>query len=286
MVRRLVFALGLGLVPSAFAAPPIGYAQATNYFKKDQRPTLYQPLNLLDNREVTAWCASTADHLQDTLTFGFKGPVKIDEVRVYTGNGFDDKTFGEFAKAKKLSLKATSGSTTVTFTLANQRGLQAIQINPPLSGENFLMDVRDQYPADDPEMPVCITDIVFYSDGKPLNGSWLTQKLKYDRQNAPLMGTWYGGYEGAADKFLSFYFDETYHYAYEPYDPANKAKVFSGSYSVNGNRITLDVPGKGKVSLQLHREKQTDAQGNVKRGLKLEGAELPADLKDNFRDAP
>src|SRR6476619_3162807 len=85
----------------AFAGP-IGYAQATGYFKKDSRPTLYQPLNLLDGRESTAWCSPTGDPLSEKLTFGFKGPVTIDEVRVYTGNGFDEATFTDFGRAKKL----------------------------------------------------------------------------------------------------------------------------------------------------------------------------------------
>ena len=40
--------------------------------------------------------------------------------------------------------------------------------------------------------------MIFYTDGKPLNGAWLTQKLKYDKHRAPLLGTWYAGYEGAA----------------------------------------------------------------------------------------
>ena len=40
--------LVLCLVSLDAAAAGVGFAQATGYFKKDTRPTLYQPLNLLD----------------------------------------------------------------------------------------------------------------------------------------------------------------------------------------------------------------------------------------------
>src|SRR4051812_7994397 len=87
----------LTLVPLvAWAAPPVGYAQATGCYKRETRPSLYQPLNMLDGREVTAWCSRSGDHLADVLSFGFKGTAKVDEVRVYTGNGFDDATFKQF----------------------------------------------------------------------------------------------------------------------------------------------------------------------------------------------
>lgn len=282
---RLAVISGMMLLAGpVLAAPPVGYAQSTGYYKRDTRPTQYQPLNVLDARELTAWCGRSGDNLADVLSFGFKGTAKVDEIRVYTGNGFDDATFKQFGRAKKLLLKTISGGS--TFQVEDKRGLQAIGLNPPLKGAQFTLEILDQYPAEDPEMPVCITDIVFYSDGRPLNGSWLTQKLKYDKQRAGLLGTWFAGYEGAADRFLSFYFDETYRYVYEPLDPEIKGKVLTGSYELNGSRIVLDVPGKGKVMTTLKRERHVDENGGVHHTLALEGANLPQDLADTFRDSP
>ncbi|HEX4621799.1 MAG TPA: hypothetical protein VH208_09560 [Myxococcaceae bacterium] len=279
-MRRSSLAV-LALAPwSAFAsAPPIGYAQATGYFKKDTRPTLYQPLNLLDGREVTAWCSPTADPLSEQITFGFKDAARIDEVRVYTGNGFDDSTWKEFSRAKKLSLKGPVAG--AKFQVADERGLQSVPINPPLVGARFTLEVLDQYPSEDPDAPVCITDIVFYSEGKPLNGSWLTQKLKYDKGRAQLMGTWFAGPEGAPDHFLSFYFDGSFQYSYEPFDPTVKHKSFHGEYDASGSRLALDLPGKGRVSVRIHRDKKGDDAGA--RTLNLEG-DLPEDMKLTFRD--
>jgi hypothetical protein len=268
----------------ALAAAPVGYAQATGYFKKDSRPTLYQPLNLLDGREITAWCSTSADPFAETLTFGFKGRVKIDEVRVYTGNGFDEDSFKTYARGKKFVLKGPVGET--SFTVSDHRGQQAVALNPPLEGARFELDVVDTYPPEDPESPVCMSDVVFYYNGKPLNGPWLTQKLKYDRQRAPLLGTWFGGYAGAADKFLSFFFDSDFRYSYEPYDPANNPHAFNGKYEVAGNRVSFEIPGKGKVVATVHRGKAQDEAGHTIHTIKLEGKDLPADLQGEFRDRP
>lgn len=266
---------------SAFAAPPaIGYAQATGYFKKDSRPTLYQPLNMLDGRESTAWCSPSGDPLSERLTFGFKGPVAIDEVRVYTGNGFDDSTFTSFGRAKKFSITGPSGGS--NFSVADQRGLQAVALNPPIEGTQFTVEVLDVFPAEDIDQPVCVTDIVFYSEGKPLNGSWLTPKLKYDKATAPFLGTWFAGSDGAPDKFLSFYFDGTYRYVYEPYDRPKDAKTLTGEYDVSGSRITLTIPSKGKVNLGFSKDKKGSGE-DAFRTLRLDG-DVPDDLKHAFRD--
>ncbi len=275
-------ALALTLLPVAAVAAPIGYAQSNSYFKKDTRPSLYQPLNLLDSREVTAWCTSGPDPLNDVLMFGFKGPTTIDEVRIYTGNGFDQNTFEQFARAKKFSIHGPVGGQ--TFSVADQRGFQSVPFNPPLTGSQFRVEILDLYPSEDLDQPVCVTDIVFFSEGKALNGSWLTQKLKYDKQQATVLGTWFGGYEGAPDKFLSFYFDGTYRYVFDPYDKeTQKEKVFEGAYTVSGSRITLELPGKGKVSARLRREADPKKKGAFT--LSLEG-DLPEELKQLFRDAP
>jgi len=265
----------------ARAAPQIGYAHATGYYKKDSRPTLYQPLNLLDGRESTCWCTTTADALAETLTFGFKGVAKIDEIRIYTGNGFDDRTFQEFGRARKLSIKAPGGAQ--TLSVSDHRGLQAVALRPPLTGSQFTMEILDQYPAEDPEMPVCLTDVVFYSEGKPLNGSWLTQKLKYDKNQSLVLGTWFTGAEGAADKFLSFFFDGTYRFSFEPYDPEAKGHSFSGTYEASASHITLELPGKGKVVARMRRERKEDRSGKLTRTLVLEG-DLPEELKQVYRD--
>ncbi len=279
----MLFALlALAACPAIAASPPVGYAQATGYFKQEARPTLYQPLNLLDAREATVWCTSTSDNLGDQLTFGFKGPARIDEVRIYTGNGADDSSFQEFARGKKFTFRGPNNA--YSFSVADQRGLQAFQVDPPLLGAFLTVEVVDQYPAEDPESPVCVTDIVFYSEGKALNGAWLTQRLKYDKNRAQILGTWFGGYEGAPDRFLSFFFDGTFRLTHEPFE--GKPRSLTGNYTISGSRVTLEVPGKAKFTGRLDRERiEGDplTPESERRTIKFEG-NAPEELKIGYRD--
>lgn len=258
------------------AAGGVGYAQATAYFKQDSRPTLYQPLNLLDGRDATAWCTPTADPLTDVLTFGFNGPIRLDELRIANGNGFDTSTWDTFSRARKLVIR--SGKQSQTFSLEDLRGPQALRVDPPMTGARFSVEVLDTFPAEDPEVPVCLTDVVFFSDGKPLNGSWLATRLKFDRFAAPLMGTWVAGYEGTPDRFWSFNFDGTFHYSYEPYDEViAKPLTLDGTYDVSAGRLVLGVRGK-RYSVGLSRQPRKG--GGLE--LKIDG-ELPAELKGSWR---
>lgn len=276
---RRVAVMGLvALSAPAWAGGVVGYAQATGYFKQDTRPTLYQPLGLLDARDATAWCSETADPLNDLLSFGFDGPVTIDELKITTGNNFDDGTFTTYARARKFRVK--TGKQSQTFTVEDTRGPQTVSLSPPMMGTRFTVEVLDQYPADDPDQPVCVTDIVFVSGGKPLNGPSMTTKLKYDKHVAQVMGTWFAGYDKTPDRFLSFNYDGTFRYSFEPYDTTRaKEKVVEGKYDVSAGRLVLTVGGKKH---QLKFSKDAAKKGFA---LKFDG-EPPEDLKGDWRSVP
>jgi hypothetical protein len=267
------------LVSFAASAGGVGFAQASGYFKKDSRPTLYQPLNLLDARDASAWCSTSSDPLNELLTFGFTSPTRIDEVRISTGNNFSESTWHEFARAHKLVFSA--GKVQQTVKLEDVRGPQSITFDKPFTTTRLSLEIRDQFPAEDPDQPVCITDIVFVSEGKPLNGTWLTTKLKYDKNVQALMGTWYAGYEGGPDRFLGLHYDGTFRYSFEPFDSARALpKVLEGKWDVQGNRLVLEAGGK-KYSPKFTKDPGKTA-GEV---LGLDG-ELPQDLKGPFRSVP
>ena len=145
----------------------------------------------------------------------------------------------------------------------------------------FTIEILDHYPAEDPDASVCLTDVVFVSDGKPLNGPWLTTKLKYDKATALVMGTWYAGFEGTPDRFLSLNFDGTFRYSYEPFDTTrNKEKVVQGTYDASSSRIVFEVGGK-KSAVKFSKESAK------KSGLLLNfDGELPEDLKGPWRSQP
>jgi hypothetical protein len=157
--------------------------------------------------------------------------------------------------------------------LEDHRGLQALTVEPPIEAAFLTMEVQDIFPAEeDPDVPVCLTDVVFFSGGKALNGAWLTQKLKFDRDRSKLMGTWFGG----DDRFLSFFYDDTYRMSYQPYEKPEKS--YTGSYDASGSRLAIDIPGKGRVNTRMTREKKDDVLN-----LTFDGA-LPEDWKQTFRD--
>lgn len=289
--KPVVATLSLALLSgAALGAPPprsgIGYAQATGYYKQESRPTLYQPLNLLDGRDPTAWCSPTSDPLGEFITVGFNGPVRVDELHISTGNNFDEHTWSTFARAKKLVIK--SGKQSQTVELEDARGPQTVTLKTPMTGARFQLEVLDQYPAEEPDQPVCLTDLVFVSDGKPLNGPWLTTRLKYDRGQSSVMGTWYAGYPGTPDRFLSFNFGGGLRYSFEPYDATRATpKVVEGTYDVSGARLTLDLAGRRTVLKVTKTPVEGAGEGSTGKvmQLTLEG-DVPEDLKGPWRSAP
>lgn len=277
-MRRALLLLCVVSVPAL--AGGVGYAQVTGYFKKDTRPTLYQPLNLLDARDATAWCSTSSDPLNELLTFGFTSPTTIDEVRITTGNNFNESTWAEFARAHKLMVIV--GKQTQTVSLEDKRGPQSITFEKPVTTTRLTIEIRDQYPAEDPDQPVCITDIVFVSEGKPLNGAWLTTKLKYDKNTQGLMGTWYAGYEGGPDRFLALHYDGTFRYSFEPYDTTKaQPKTLEGRWDVQGSKLLFEVGGK-KYSPKFSKDPAKKGGGEV---LGIDG-DVPPELKGPFRSMP
>ena len=74
-------------------APRVGYAQATRLLRrKDAARRSTAPLNLLDGRDVDRLVHAGRRPARRPLTFGFKDSVTLDEVRIYTGDGNDEKT--------------------------------------------------------------------------------------------------------------------------------------------------------------------------------------------------
>jgi hypothetical protein len=271
----------LASAPRALAAPPsVGYAHATDYLDKDSHPERYHPLNLLDGRDATAWCAAEGEG-RHPLTIGFKGVATVDEVRIYTGNGTDREAFKAYGRARKITLQGKDGAR--NFTIEDKRGMQTVPLKPPLTGAWFTLEVGAIFPGSEPGAPVCITDLVFYSEGKPLNGTKLAPVLKYEARTAPLLGTWFAGLEGAPDRFLSFYVDGTYSFVHEPLGGGAGPRTLVGSYTASSSRLTLELPKKGRVPVRFVREEAGGAHG--RHTLTLEG-DLPEEWKEPFRSRP
>jgi hypothetical protein len=246
MRSLLAATLLLAHTASAASNVPPGYVETSDWLERKAQPERYGPLNLLDGRDTTAWCAPGASPAP--ITIGFKDAVAVDEVRVYTGDGTDRAAFKARARAKKFTLTSVDASR--SFKVEDKRGLQAVPLSQPLRGARFILEVVERFPGSEDDAPVCITDLVFYSGGKALNGTWLASQLKYNARLAPLLGTWFGGLEGAPEVFLSFYRDGTYRYTREPLEGGGPTSV-TGTYTLSGSKLSVDVPKRGRVTLRL-----------------------------------
>jgi hypothetical protein len=280
MHRLPLACLLLATAASAASTAPPGYAQAPTWLEHDSQPQRYVPLHLLDGRDTTAWCAPPGEG-PARVVIGFKDVVSVDEVRVYTGDGTDRAAFKAHARAKKLTLTVVDAAR--ALKVEDKRGLQAVPLNPPLLGARFILEVVDRYPGAKEDAPVCLTDLVFISGGKPLNGTFLAPRMKYDARLAPLLGTWFGGLDGAPDRFLSFYVDGTYRFTREPLEGGGPSSV-TGTYTVSGTRLTLEVPKRGRVTVRL---KRGESEGGQTPGatLDVEGP-VPEDWGQAFRGQP
>lgn len=267
------------LASAASSAPAPGYAQADDWLERQGQPERYTPLHLLDGRDTTVWCATGEDPAP--ITIGFKDAVTVDEVRLYTGDGTDRAAFKAHARARKLTL--TSVDAARSLTVEDKRGPQAVRLSQPLPGARFILEVVDRFPGASPDAPVCITDLVFYSGGKALNGPWLAPRLKYDARLAPLLGTWFGGLEGAPESFLSFYLDGTWRYTREPLEGGGPTSV-TGTYTLSGTRLSLDVPKRGRVTLRLQKPGDEGTRG-PEASLEVEGP-LAEEWGREFRGRP
>jgi hypothetical protein len=280
MHRLPLACLLLATAASAASRAPPGYAQAPRYLDHEHQPERYVPLHLLDGRDTTAWCSSPGEN-PARVVIGFKDLVSVDEVRLYTGDGTDRAAFKAHARAKKLTLMVLDAAR--ALKVEDKRGLQAVPLNPPLLGARFILEVVDRYPGAKEDAPVCLTDLVFFSGGKPLNGTFLASRMKYDARLAPLLGTWFGGLEGAPERFLSFYVDGTYHFTREPLEGGGPSSV-TGTYTVSGTRLTLELPRRGRVTVRLRRG---EPEGGQTPGatLEVEGP-VPEDWGQAFRGQP
>lgn len=279
-MRSLLLApLLLSTAASAASNVPPGYVQADDWLERKSQPERHAPLLLLDGRDTTAWCATGEDPAP--ITIGFKDAVTVDEVRVYTGDGSDRAAFKAHARARKFTLTSVDASR--SLTVEDKRGLQAVRLSQPLPGARFILEVVDRFPGAKDDAPVCITDVVFYSGGKALNGTWLASKLKYDARLAPLLGTWFGGLEGAPEGFLSFYWDGTYRYTREPLEGGGPTSV-TGTYTLSGTRLSLEVPKRGRVTLRLQKGGEEGTR-SPEASLEVEGP-LAEEWGREFRGKP
>lgn len=268
--------------PATPAAPPpappalAGYARASSQLKEDAKPALYPAIHLLDGREATAWCEGVeGDGSGEQVRIGFRGEVEIDEVRVITGEARDAASFKAHHRVKALELKTAEKRH--TFVLADSTEPQAFKLETPIEAERVTLEIVAVERGVGEDDAACLTDVVFLSGGKPLNGAMLSG-LRYEKGRAQLMGTWYAGPAGARDRFLDFYFDGTFRYSHRPFDPEEKGAEIDGDYAFDGEKLRLKL---GKAWVEVKAAPRAKGEERI---LELEGKGLEGTLAGAWSD--
>lgn len=236
--------------PAAASAGGVGYARASSQLKSDTKASLFTPLNVLDGRENTVWCeGADGDGVGESILVGFRGPTAIDEVRITTGDARDEASFKAHGRVKGLDIKTSESSH--SFVVVDNQEAQSFKFEKSIEVERLTLEIGAATKGEGEEASAtCLADVVFLSKGKPINGTWLESKLRYEKGRATMMGTWYGGPTGARDKFLDFYSDGTWHYSFRPFDPEIKRIEIGGDYAFDGSHLRMKMPGKGWVDLR------------------------------------
>lgn len=273
---RLCLSVLLLVGAAAYASPSVGWVRASGQLDSST-PGQYTPLNLLDGQPSTVWCSRNADALSESVAFGFAEPVTLTRLDVTTGNAASSETFHAFSRVRKLLLKGTEG--TATLSVEDTLGPQTVQLAKPLRGKNFTLEVLDTYSAEDPLAPACLADVVPYAGATALAGPTLRKSLDYQPVKAAVLGLWYGGPEGAPDKTLTFFLDGSWRAAPEG---SAKGKPSSGKWWTKSGQLWLTLPGTGKVQAQPQLSATKDASGKPLVTLTLQGA--VGELKQTYRE--
>lgn len=242
----------LAVPAAAQARPQVGWVKADRYAKQKRRPTLYYPGGLLDGRNRTVFCVETDKAPGTRITFGFRGRGKINQVKIVTGDATNSGSFRRSARVKTLVIHELGYVREIR--LQDSASTQTVKLNPPLAGETVTVEIKDVHGEG---KLTCLSDLVFYSRGKALSGSWMGRGLKYSRTRTPLLGIWAAGPEGAPEKFLSLYLDGSFRWVFRPNDPDLKGKTLKGRWMAKGRKLTLKTGGK-TLALKLRRKRVVD----------------------------
>ncbi|HCF61441.1 MAG TPA: hypothetical protein DFS52_26015 [Myxococcales bacterium] len=280
-----ILLVSLLLPASALAKGAFGYARASSQLEHDSRPARYQPLNMVDGRAATSWCeGARGDGVGQRIVVGFQAPVSIDEVRVTNGEASSRQAFKANNRVRVLTLSNELARHTVT--LSDTQRPQEIKLGKPLEGERFVVEIQEVFRGEGEANATCLTDVVFVSGGKPLSGPSLAGKLG-DRNGAvALMGSWYSGLEGAPERFLDLYFDKTFRYRYQPFDPEEPGEEIRGEFAFDGKQLRLKPSGKEWVEASAALKAEESKDGLPRARLVIAAERLDGSLARSWSDRP
>ena len=194
----------------------------------------------VDDDPSTVWC-SAGTGKEAEIEVVFTGQAHIEKMTVATGNQKNDKTYQSFNRVRQMVV--SEDDMVHTVELEDKQGSQTLNFDPTLATNRLVLKLKAGFRGSG-KRHTCISDIVFYKGGRPLNGKHLKAHVKRSKKQVAFLDTWVSGPDNARDRELIFGVSGTYRFLYIPNDPQETDIRKTGSWRMQGKNPTIKVGGK------------------------------------------
>jgi len=246
---RLIPAIVFLVFQGTAGAAEVIYARSNGDLQGRQKPGRYSALNMLDDNQATVWCSEgTGKGAKFEVVFSEK--VEIDRIDFRTGNQKSAKTFGAFSRVRQMKMAEEHMAHTVD--LMDESGVQTLKFDPVLNTRRLTFRLEAGYRGK-AQRHSCISDIIFYTGRRPLNGKKLKKYIVKRRKALVFIDTWVSGPEFARNRELIFGVKGNYYFKFVPSDPMEEMVRVEAPFRLKDGNPELKV-GKKWVPVRVSRD--------------------------------
>jgi hypothetical protein len=250
--------------PLTASAGEVLYTRSNGDFQQRSHPGRYSALNILDDDTSTVWCSSgTGKDAEIEVVFSEK--VHIEKMGMATGNQQSDNSFQSFNRVRRMAV--SEGDMVHTVELEDKQGAQTLNFDPALATDRLVLKLKAGYRGSG-KRHTCISDIVFYKGGRPLNGKQLKGHVRKGKKVIGFLDTWVSGPDYARDRELVFGVSGTYRFLYIPNDLQETPLRRTGNWRMDGKNPAIKMGAKW-IPVKVKR----DDAGRVQK-LKVEEGQM------------
>jgi hypothetical protein len=127
----------------------------------------YSGANLFDSRKEFVWVEGNKTSLGEgeSMAFAFESPVNITALQIWNGYQRSDNHYASNARLKDFDFGVTGGLLK-TYTLADRKAGQKIDLAAPAQGRAFTLKINSGY-AGTKFKDLAISDILFFDGAQP-----------------------------------------------------------------------------------------------------------------------
>ena len=240
MKRICLFEILLFFMPLSASAGEVLYAKSNGDYQGRSNPGRYSALNILDDDPSTVWCSSGTGKGAE-IEVVFSKEAHIEKMSMATGNQKSDKTYQSFNRVRRMAV--SEGDMVHTVELEDKQGSQTLSFDPTLATDRLVLKLKAGFRGSG-KRHTCISDIVFYKSGRPLNGKHLKNHVKKARKHFDFLDTWVSGPDYARDRELILGVSGTYRFLYIPNDPQETSLRKTGNWRMEGKKPAIKEGNK------------------------------------------